>query len=172
MNNETNWEEMMRNNLFFTSNGIIGTNFSKEFIEKNIKDKKVIIIDNGTYSTSNYEKRQENIDKFYEYHAKSVNLVTISSENVNRILDYDICYVLGGSIANLVELIHCTNIKEVLRGMNTKKILLNGKTAYQIFIKQYPELKEIAICLPSTSSANARVSLDALTLIWKEALKG
>ena len=66
----------------------------------------------------------------------------------------------------------CTNIKEVLRGMNTKKILLNGKTAYQIFIKQYPELKEIAICLPSTSSANARVSLDALTLIWKEALKG
>ena len=56
--------------------------------------------------------------------------------------------------------------------MNTKKILLNGKTAYQIFIKQYPELKEIAICLPSTSSANARVSLDALTMIWKEALKG
>ena len=135
MNNETNWEEMMRNNLFFTSNGIIGTNFSKEFIEKNIKDKKVIIIDNGTYSTSNYEKRQENIDKFYEYHAKSVNLVTISSENVNRILDYDICYVLGGSIANLVELIHCTNIKEVLKKFLEKGIYI-GESSGSIILDE------------------------------------
>ncbi len=87
---------------------------------------------------------------------------------------YDIiysCTIKNSSDSSITNPI-CTNIKEVLRGMNTKKILLNGKTAYQIFIKQYPELKEIAICLPSTSSANARVSLDALTLIWKEALKG
>ncbi|MCI9182050.1 MAG: DNA-deoxyinosine glycosylase [Acholeplasmatales bacterium] len=87
---------------------------------------------------------------------------------------YDIiysCTIKNSSDSSITNPI-CTNIKEVLRGMNTKKILLNGKTAYQIFIKQYPELKEIAICLPSTSSANARVSLDALTMIWKEALKG
>lgn len=87
---------------------------------------------------------------------------------------YDIiysCTIKNSSDSSITNPI-CTNIKEVLRGMNTKKILLNGKTAYQIFIKQYPELKEIAICLPSTSSANARVSLDALTLIWKEALRG
>ena len=87
---------------------------------------------------------------------------------------YDIiysCTIKNSSDSSITNPI-CTNIKEVLRGMNTKKILLNGKTAYQIFIKQYPELKEIAICLPSTSSAHARVSLDALTLIWKEALKG
>lgn len=87
---------------------------------------------------------------------------------------YDIiysCTIKNSSDSSITNPI-CNNIKEVLRGMNTKKILLNGKTAYQIFIKQYPELKEIAICLPSTSSANARVSLDALTLIWKEALKG
>lgn len=87
---------------------------------------------------------------------------------------YDIiysCTIKNSSDSSITNPIF-TNIKEVLRGMNTKKILLNGKTAYQIFIKQYPELKEIAICLPSTSSANARVSLDALTMIWKEALKG
>ncbi len=58
---------------------------------------------------------------------------------------YDIiysCTIKNSSDSSITNPI-CTNIKEVLRGMNTKKILLNGKTAYQIFIKQYPELKEM-----------------------------
>lgn len=125
----------MKNNLFFTSNGIIGTNFSKEFIKENIKDKKVIIIDNGAYFTGNYEKRQENVDKCYEYHVKSVNLVTIDSRNVNKILDYDVCYVLGGSIANLVELIHCTNIKEVLKKFLEKGIYI-GESSGSIILDE------------------------------------
>lgn len=125
----------MRNNLFFTSNGIIGTNFSKEFIEEKIRDKKVIIIDNGAYFTGNYEKRQENVEKLYEYHAKSVTLVTIDSKNVNEIFDYDVCYVLGGSIANLVELIHSTNIKEVLKKFLEKGIYI-GESSGSIILDE------------------------------------
>ena len=45
-------------NIICTSNGIIGTKFSKEFINKNIKGKKVIVIDNGTYGTRNYDERE------------------------------------------------------------------------------------------------------------------
>lgn len=34
------------------------------------------------------------------------------------------------------------------------KIYLNGEKAYSLFIKMFPQLKEVAIKLPSTSSAN------------------
>lgn len=46
-------------NIICTSNGIIGTKFPKEFIEQRIKGKKVIIIDNGTYGTRNFDEREK-----------------------------------------------------------------------------------------------------------------
>lgn len=104
----------MKNNIIFTSNGINGTNFPTEFIENNIKGKTVIIIDNGTYGTRNYDSRDSNLKKFYEYDAKDVKLITINADNINIILNYDICYVMGGSIVNLLELVQTTNIKQVL----------------------------------------------------------
>lgn len=111
----------MKKNIVFTSNGIIGTKFSEEFIHKNITEKNIIVIDNGTYDTSNYNERQKNVEQFYKYSAKSVELITIDKRNIEKILNYDICYVMGGSIANLLELVHTTNIKEIL-----KKFLENG----------------------------------------------
>lgn len=111
----------MKNNIIFTSNGIIGTKFPEEFIHKNIAEKNIIVIDNGTYDTSNYNDRQENVEQFYKYSAKNVELITINKSNVKEILNYDICYVMGGSIANLLELVHTTNIKEIL-----EKFLENG----------------------------------------------
>lgn len=105
----------MKNNIIFTSNGIIGTKFSKKFIDENFVDKKIIVIDNGTYNTRNYNEREKNIEKFYNYGAKNVELITIDKNNTKNILNYDICYVMGGSIANLVEMIHTTNIKDILK---------------------------------------------------------
>ena len=102
-------------NIICTSNGIIGTKFTKEFINKNIKGKKVLIIDNGTYETRNFNEREKNRTKFIEYGAIKADLITINSENVNNILNYDICYMMGGSIANLVKMIQETNIKNILK---------------------------------------------------------
>lgn len=102
-------------NIIYTSNGIIGTKFTKEFINKNIKGKKVLIIDNGTYETRNFNEREKNRTKFIEYGAIKADLITINSENVNNILNYDICYMMGGSIANLVKMIQETNIKNILK---------------------------------------------------------
>lgn len=47
-----------------------------------------------------------------------------------------------------------------------QKILLNGKKAYELFIRQYPEFQELAVMLPSTSPANAKVSLEELVIQW------
>ena len=102
-------------NIICTSNGIIGTKFQQEFINKNIKGKKVIIIDNGTYETRNYDEREKNRTKFIEYGAIKADLITINSENLNDILKYDICYMMGGSIANLLKMIQEINIKNVLK---------------------------------------------------------
>lgn len=104
----------MKNHIVCTSNGIIGTKFPQEFINKNISKKSIIVVDNASYGTSNYNKIQENIEQFYKYTAKNLELITIDKSNIEKILNHDVCYVMGGSIANLVELVHTTNIKEIL----------------------------------------------------------
>lgn len=63
-----------------------------------------------------------------------------------------------------------TNIKEIIDQTEINKILLNGKTAYQFFLKEYPEYKDMAFCMPSTSSANAKVKIEDLVQYWRSAL--
>lgn len=123
----------MKNNIVFTSNGIIGTRFSEEFINKNISQKNIIVVDNGTYGTSNYNKRQENVEQFYKYSAQKVDLITLSEGNIEEVLNYDVCYVMGGSIANLVELVHTTNIKEILVNFLEKGIYI-GESSGSIIL--------------------------------------
>lgn len=123
----------MKNNIVFTSNGIIGTRFPEEFIKKNILQKSIIVVDNGTYGTSNYNKRQENVEQFYKYSAQKVDLITLSKGNIEEILNYDVCYVMGGNIANLVELVHTTNIKEILVNFLEKGIYI-GESSGSIIL--------------------------------------
>ena len=48
-----------------------------------------------------------------------------------------------------------------------EKILLNGKNAYELYMKYCaPEIKLPAICLASTSPANAAWGLDQLLEVW------
>lgn len=60
-----------------------------------------------------------------------------------------------------------TDIAGICRNYPIKKIYLNGKKAYELFIKNFPSLINIATYLPSTSSANASFSLDKLYEKWK-----
>lgn len=123
----------MKNNIIFTSNGIVGTKFPKEFIDENLIEKQILIIDNGTYNTGNYNKRQENVEEFYKYGAKNIKLITIDKDNIKSILNYDVCYVMGGSIANLVELVNTTDIKNVLEIFLEKGIYI-GESAGSIIL--------------------------------------
>ncbi|MDE7384453.1 MAG: DNA-deoxyinosine glycosylase [Anaeroplasmataceae bacterium] len=86
---------------------------------------------------------------------------------------YDVvasCDIKNSSDAS-IENVVCTDIKDILLQAPIQKILLNGNKAYSLFCKAYPNLKDMAICLPSTSSANARISLEELTSVWEEALR-
>lgn len=47
-------------------------------------------------------------------------------------------------------------IDTLLAKTKIKTILCNGKKAYLLFCENYPHLKDIAKCLPSTSPANVR----------------
>lgn len=51
-----------------------------------------------------------------------------------------------------------------------EKILCNGKTSYQTMRKYYPELLDKIEVLPSTSAANAQVSLEELIEKYRKSL--
>lgn len=58
------------------------------------------------------------------------------------------------------------DIKALLEGTAITKIILNGRTAYTLFLKAYPELGDMACYAPSTSPANAAFSLERLVEVW------
>lgn len=62
------------------------------------------------------------------------------------------------------------DIRGLLRNTSIEKIVLNGKTAYSLFLKAYPDLTDMAVYAPSTSSANASYSLEKLTAVWRKIL--
>ena len=89
----------------------------------------------------------------------------------NHLALYDVikeCKIKGSSDNDIVkDSIVVMNLKEILNKYNIKLIALNGNKAYEIFKKYYPEYVYMSINLPSTSSANARWSLEKLIDKWK-----
>ncbi len=54
----------------------------------------------------------------------------------------------------------------ILSCANIQKIFLNGTLSYELFMRKYAHLSDIAVKLPSTSPANPRFSAD----IWRKEL--
>ena len=83
------------------------------------------------------------------------------------------CEIKGSSDASITN-VEINNIEELIKKSNISKIIFNGKTAYNLFVKNADMTKysnlEIRI-LPSTSPANAAYSLDKLFDIWSKAFK-
>lgn len=73
---------------------------------------------------------------------------------------------IEGSKDSTISNFQPTDVKQLIQNTNIKQIFVNGRTAYNIFIKHNPDLAQIARYLPSTSSANARFSLDTLRYHW------
>ena len=76
------------------------------------------------------------------------------------------CEIIGSddsSIKNVVP----NDIEEILKSTKIERIFVNGKTAekyYKKYIEKKVNIK--AVCLPSTSPANAAYSLDKLIEKW------
>ena len=81
------------------------------------------------------------------------------------------CDIVGSSDSSIKNVVP-NELSEILSQAKIEQIFVNGKKAEQLY-KKYIE-KEIgrkAICLPSTSPANAAWSVEKLVTEWKQILR-
>lgn len=79
------------------------------------------------------------------------------------------CRIKGSADSSIKDAVP-SDIQSLIKGKPVKKIILNGTKAYELFMKFNPELKDMAIRLPSTSPANAAYSEEKLFHIYSAAL--
>ncbi len=92
---------------------------------------------------------------------------------LNHIALWDVIHScdINGSADSSIKNVVANDLSVILDNAEIKTIITNGKTADKLYNKYiYPDVKIKSICLASTSPANARVSLDDLSDIWKEYL--
>ncbi len=81
------------------------------------------------------------------------------------------CDIIGSgdsSIKNVVP----TDLSEIIKGSDIKRVFCNGKTSGRIYKKYHQPLNGIdAVVLPSTSPANAAWSFDRLVEAWRAELE-
>ncbi len=116
-------------------------------------------------------------NRFWSVMAKICNAPVPSSveEKTNLILDHhfalwDVIHSceISGSADSTIKNVVPNDLSIILENAQIKKIFVNGKKAYSLY-KKYME-KQIgisAVCLPSTSPANAGWSDDRLFECWK-----
>lgn len=81
------------------------------------------------------------------------------------------CDIVGSSDSSIKNVVP-NDLREILNSADIRQIFVNGKTAEQYY-KKYIE-KEIgrkAICLPSTSPANAAWNVEKLVTEWRQICK-
>ncbi len=81
------------------------------------------------------------------------------------------CVVTGSSDASIRE-VRANDLSVILDHSQVRKIFCNGKTSWQMYEKWIrPFTGREAVCLPSTSPANAQWTLDRLTEAWSVILR-
>ena len=82
------------------------------------------------------------------------------------------CTIEGSSDTSIRDVVP-NDIRKIMEGSNISRIFVNGRTAEKIYQKYTESLTGIkAVCLPSTSPANAAWSLEKLIAAWKELIPG
>lgn len=78
------------------------------------------------------------------------------------------CEITGSSDSSIRNAVP-NDIERLLRESKIKRIYVNGRTAEKYYIRYIEPILEIkAVCLPSTSPANAAWSLERLIGEWKQ----
>ncbi len=93
----------------------------------------------------------------------------------NKIALWDViqsCDIVGSSDSSISNVVP-NDLSVILGTADIKAIYVNGKTAHKYY-KKYtePVIKRSAICLPSTSPANAAWNIERLINAWKCIKKG
>lgn len=77
------------------------------------------------------------------------------------------CDIVGSSDSSIKNVVP-NDLSVILKGAKIERIFVNGKAAEKYFNKyQKPLISRDAVCLPSTSPANAAWSLEKLIDEWK-----
>lgn len=81
------------------------------------------------------------------------------------------CEIKGSSDTSITGVIP-NDLGAILENSSVKRIFVNGKTAERYYVKYQLEKTGIeAVCLPSTSPANAAYSIDRLIDAWSQIKK-
>ncbi|MCR4749102.1 MAG: DNA-deoxyinosine glycosylase [Lachnospiraceae bacterium] len=81
------------------------------------------------------------------------------------------CDIEGSSDASIENVI-ANDLSKILDRSDIKGIFVNGRTAEKYYIKYTEkEVHKKAVCLPSTSPANAAWSLERLVTVWSEEIQ-
>ncbi len=93
----------------------------------------------------------------------------------HRIAMWDVigsCDIEGSSDSSIKN-VSANDLSQILYNSKVERIFVNGKTAEKYYKKYTEPVTGIkAVCLPSTSPANAMCSLEQLISIWKENING
>ena len=82
------------------------------------------------------------------------------------------CTIRGSSDASIKDVVS-NDLSRILDHAQIRQIYVNGRTAEKMYRKYIePRIGRTAICLPSTSPANAAWNLERLTNAWKVIKKG
>ena len=87
----------------------------------------------------------------------------------NKLALWDViaqCEIEGSADSTITD-VTANDLSVILENSNVKRIFVNGKTAEKYYNKYtYPKTGIKAVCLPSTSPANAAWSIEKLVLAW------
>lgn len=88
----------------------------------------------------------------------------------NKLALWDViaqCEITGSSDSSIKD-VTANDLSVILKNSKVDKIFINGKTAEKYYNKYtYPKTGIKAVCLPSTSPANAAWSIERLVDAWK-----
>ena len=81
------------------------------------------------------------------------------------------CDIVGSADSSIKNVVP-NDLREILNCADIQQIFVNGKTAEQYYKKYIEkEIERKAICLPSTSPANAAWSMEKLIAAWSAAIQ-
>ena len=141
----------MSQNIIVTSGGF--NTINNYVSEENIKlfkeiaeNKRVMIIANAApEGTGNFKARANVRSNFLEVGAAQADIIDLDDSNLDRILDYEVIYIIGGDTTPLIELNKNQKLKEnILKFLENGVII--GESSGSIFLqkdaKYYYDIKK------------------------------
>lgn len=141
-------DKMMEGKLYLTSGGYIdgayGEKMYKVFSEE-CSNKRVLLVDNATITGSNTGGPSKIIKNFNNIGA-SVDQITLDSDNLDVLADYDVVYFTGGDCAPLAYLANNSQLKDKIMNYLSKGGVVIGESAGSILFgpsfKWYYDVKK------------------------------